>query len=140
MDRSQIALVRASFTRLSPRAAGLAARFYNRLFELDPALRPLFRGDMAKQGLKLMTTLQFAVGILDDPAQIVPALQHLAHSHLAYGVRDEHYAMVGRALLDALVDAEGEAFTAELREAWGAAYSLLSGVMREAAARTRVAA
>lgn len=139
MDRSQIALVRASFTRLSPRAAGLAAQFYERLFVLDPALRSLFRGDMAKQGIKLMTTLQLAVGVLDDPAQIIPALQHLARTHLAYGVRDEHYTTVGSALLDALADAEGEAFTADLRESWAAAYALLSGVMREAVVHSRAA-
>ncbi|HMQ31487.1 MAG TPA: globin domain-containing protein [Chloroflexaceae bacterium] len=134
MDRAQITLVRASFNRLSPNAAALAARFYSRLFELDPALRPLFHGDMAKQGLKLMTTLQLAIGALDDVARIVPALEHLARTHLGYGVRDEHYATVGAALLDALADAEGAAFSPELRAAWAAAYGLLSEVMREAAA------
>lgn len=133
MEPSQITLVRASFTRLSARAPALAAQFYARLFERDPSLRPLFRGDMARQGLKLMTTLQLAVGALDAPSQIVPALQHLARTHLVYGVRDEHYATVGEALLDALAEAEGEWFTAELREAWAAAYGFISGVMREAA-------
>lgn len=141
MDRAQIALVRASFTRLGPGAAALAARFYGRLFELDPSLCPLFHSDMARQGLKLMTTLQLAIGALDDIDRVAPALQHLARTHVGYGVRDEHYATVGAALLDALADAEGAAFTPELRAAWAAAYGLISGVMREAAAgASRVAA
>ena len=31
-----------------------------RLFELDPALRPMFHGDMKQQGQKLMTVLALA--------------------------------------------------------------------------------
>lgn len=40
------ALVRDSFAKVVPIAPRAAALFYDRLFELDPSLRPLFQGDM----------------------------------------------------------------------------------------------
>jgi hypothetical protein len=40
--------------------------FYGRPFEIAPQLRPLFRGDMAEQGRKLMATLAFVVNGLSS--------------------------------------------------------------------------
>jgi hemoglobin-like flavoprotein len=133
MDPGQIALVQVSFNQAAPQAAETARRFYSRLFELRPELRALFKGDMEKQGLKLMTTLQLAIGALSDVERIRPALVHLGRSHVAYGVRDEHYAAVGEALLWALEQVLGEGFTPEVRSAWAEAYAALSSVMRAAA-------
>lgn len=130
MQHTTKTLVQSSFGRISPSAAELAARFYKRLFELDPSLRPLFKGDMARQGLKLMSTLRLAISGLDDIGQLRPALARLGQSHLAYGVRDEHYATVGAALLGALEEQLGPEFTPELRAAWAEAYGLLTAAMR----------
>ena len=55
-------LVRASFAKVAPIAPAVAAMFYDRLFALYPALRPLFKGDMAEQGKKLMDMIGTAVG------------------------------------------------------------------------------
>jgi len=44
-------LVRDSFAKVAPIAPAAAAMFYDRLFTLDPTLRPLFKGDMQEQGL-----------------------------------------------------------------------------------------
>lgn len=134
MERVQIVLVQASLSRLSLQAAGLAARFYARLFALDPSLRPLFTGDMNKQGLKLMMTLQHLVGALDEMATVRPKLEQLARNHVSYGVRDEHYDTLRVALLDALAAAHGPEFSPQLRDAWTAAYDQITGVMRTAAA------
>jgi hypothetical protein len=40
-------LVRESFDKVAPIAPAAAAMFYDRLFVLDPALRPLFTGNRA---------------------------------------------------------------------------------------------
>ena len=53
---------------------------------------------------------------------------------MGYGVRDEHYAIVGQALLDTLAIGLGSAFTAEVRAAWTETYLVLAGVMQRAAA------
>ena len=53
----------------------------------------------------------------------------LAGTDLRYGVAAEHYASVGAALIWTLEQGLGDDFTPETRDAWIAAYTLLSGVM-----------
>jgi hemoglobin-like flavoprotein len=57
MTPKRIQLVKSSFAKIAPVEDQTAALFYRRLFELDPDLRALFRGDMATQGAKLMAAL-----------------------------------------------------------------------------------
>ena len=71
------ALVRDSFAKVVPIAPQAAALFYGRLFELDPALKPLFKGDMAEQGRKLMAMIGTAVANLDRLDTILPATSGL---------------------------------------------------------------
>ncbi|MEM7115134.1 MAG: globin family protein [Chloroflexota bacterium] len=133
MNAYQKQLVQRSFHHIVPIADQFANLFYGRLFELDPALRALFNGDMDQQGLKLTTTLQIALSSLDDFDKIVPALQKMGRSHAEYGVQAAHYDTVGSALLWALEQALGEAFTAETEQAWISVYSLLADTMKHAA-------
>ena len=133
MNSEQITLVQTSFALVLPIADSAAHLFYQRLFELDPALRPMFRGDMDEQGRKLMTMLKIAVNGLTRLDQLVPAVQALGRRHGAYGVRDEHYDTVGAALLWTLRLGLGVAFTAEVEAAWISAYTLLADTMKAAA-------
>src|SRR4051812_6746188 len=66
-------LVRDSFAKIVPIAPQAAALFYDRLFQLDPSLKPLFTGDMNEQGRKLMAMISMAVANLDKLHTIVPA-------------------------------------------------------------------
>lgn len=129
MNDTQIALVQRSFAQVQPIAAPAAQLFYTRLFQLDPSLRPLFHGDLNAQGHKLMTALGMVVGGLTRLDALLPAIRALGARHAGYGVRDEHYATVGEALLWTLEQGLGEAFTPEVREAWSAAYAVLASVM-----------
>jgi nitric oxide dioxygenase len=55
MTPQQIDLVQSSFAA-SAIADAAAATFYARLLEIAPRAKPLFHGDMAEQGRKLMMT------------------------------------------------------------------------------------
>lgn len=134
MTEEQRSLIRASFAQVAPNAEGVAAAFYGQLFELDPGLRPLFKGDMTAQGRKLMAMIATAVANLDRLEAVVPAVQQLGARHRGYGVKDADYDTVGNALLWALDRDLGDAFTPALREAWTACYVTLAGVMKAAAA------
>ncbi len=140
MNSQQVELVQTTFAVAAPQATELAARFYQRLFELDPAIRPLFAGGMEQQGEKLTTVLAFAVRGLHQPDTIVDAVRRLGERHVQYGVQTHHYATVGDALLWSLGQHFGPAFTPEVKEAWGSAYQLLAQVMQEAAAPMEAAA
>jgi|JI10StandDraft_1071094.scaffolds.fasta_scaffold693804_1 hemoglobin-like flavoprotein len=133
MNDEQKLLVQKTFEMVAPIADVAAGLFYGRLFELDPTLKPLFRGDIKDQGKKLMSTLKVAVQSLDRLDALVPTVQALGRRHLAYGVRDEHYDIVGGALLWTLEKGLGEAFTPEVKEAWTIVYGILAKVMKDAA-------
>lgn len=134
MNQLQIQYVQDSFAQVKPIADVAATLFYGRLFELDPTLRPYFKGDLSAQKQKLMTALAFVVAGLDRPETILPAVQALGKRHVGYGARDAHYETVGAALLWTLAQGLGEQFTPDVAAAWAAAYTLLAGVMQEAAA------
>jgi hemoglobin-like flavoprotein len=139
MTRDQIELVQSSHVLLQPMATQAAALFYDKLFEREPGVGALFKGDMAAQGDKLMTMISAAVRLLDQPVKLDLALAALGARHVGYGVRDEHYAIVGGALLDTLAAALGSRFTPALREAWAALYAHVSRVMQDGS-RARLAA
>jgi len=78
----------------------------------------------------LMSMLSTAVRGLSSPDALVPVVKGLGRRHVGYGVKDEHFTTVGQALIDTLAKGLGPDFTAEARQAWLAAYSLLSTVMK----------
>jgi hemoglobin-like flavoprotein len=130
---AQKTLVQESFAIITPIADDAAALFYCRLFDLDPSLERMFRGDMGEQRKKLMQMLTAAVKGLDRLDQLVPVVQELGRRHAGYGVLDAHYDTVGAALLWTLEKGLGAAFTPDTREAWTTVYGLLSTTMQQAA-------
>lgn len=133
MTPQQISLVQNSWSAVAPIQDTAAGLFYQRLFALDPAVRPMFKGDMKEQGRKLMKMLGFIVNSLTTLDQLVPVAQEMARKHVGYGVQPEHYDTVGAALLWALGQGLGTAFTDEVKAAWASAYGTLAQVMKDAA-------
>ncbi|OYU99588.1 MAG: hemin receptor [Burkholderiales bacterium PBB5] len=133
MNAAQISLVRSSFDSVRPIATQAAAMFYDRLFERQPSVAPLFRGNMAQQGERLMAMIGAAVQLLDQPQRLDQTLVELGQRHMGYGVKPEHYDAVGGALLDTLAAGLGPAFTADTRQAWAALYAHVSHTMQAAA-------
>ena len=127
-------LVRESFAKVAPIAPAAAAMFYDRLFVLDPSLRPLFKGDMDEQGRKLMTMIGTAVANLHRLDAVVPAVRDLGQRHAGYGVQPSHYDTVASALLWTLEQGLGDDFTPSTKQAWVECYTVLAGTMQEAAA------
>ncbi|MGE5157112.1 MAG: globin family protein [Gemmatimonas sp.] len=133
MTPEQVSLVQQSFAQVAPIADQAAVLFYDRLFEVAPQVKAMFPGDMTEQRKKLMGTLAVVVNGLSDLESILPAASALAQRHVAYGAKPEHYPVVGSALLWTLEQGLGEAWTADVADAWVAAYGTLSGFMVEQA-------
>lgn len=134
MTPQQIELVKSSWAKVVPIKDTAAELFYTQLFTLDPALKPLFKGDMKEQGRKLMSMIAVAVNALDKLDTIVPAVQDLGKRHVGYGVKAAHYDTVAAALLWTLGQGLGDAFTPAVKDAWVAAYTVLATTMKDAAA------
>ena len=134
LTNEQIKLVQESFKRVAPIAETAAQLFYARLFELDPDLELLFKGNLTEQGRKLMQMLGLAVKSLDQMDQLLPVVRSLGTRHVTYGVRDKDYDTVGQALLWTLSKGLGEAFTPDVEAAWSNVYATLASEMQSATA------
>lgn len=133
MTPEHIAEVQTSFEKVAPIADAAGRLFYQNLFEVDPSLRSLFKGDIDEQARKLMQTLAVVVRGMDNLEKVVPAIQALGLRHAGYGVLAQQYDSVGAALLKTLETGLGEAFTPSVREAWTEAYGLVASTMKDAA-------
>jgi hemoglobin-like flavoprotein len=135
MTPEQIGLVQRSWRQVLPISDTAAEIFYTKLFTMDPALKPLFKGDMKAQGRKLMAMIGTAVNSLSKLDEIVPAVQDLGRRHVKYGVKDAHYDTVAGALIWTLEQGLGDGFTPEVKFAWVSVYGVLAGTMKDAAAK-----
>src|SRR5689334_2313436 len=91
-------LVQSSFVKVAVIADQAAEAFYGRLFEIEPSVKVLFaKTDAKEQGRKLMQMIGIAVAGLDRLNDIVSDIRALGKRHAAYGVKKEHYAVVGEA-------------------------------------------
>lgn len=133
MSPTKIALVRSSWQQVLPIKDTAAQLFYGQLFELDPSLRSMFKGDMTEQGRKLMAIINTAVNSLDNLAPILGAVEDMGRRHVEYGVTEAHYDTVGSALIWTLEKGLGEQFTPAVKEAWVETYTTLASTMKQAA-------
>lgn len=133
MTPEKIALVRSSWQQVLPIKDTAAQLFYGQLFEHDPSLRSMFKGDMVEQGRKLMAIINTAVNSLDDLGSILSAVEDMGRRHVAYGVTEAHYDTVGSALIWALGKGLGEQFSPAVKEAWVETYATLASAMKQAA-------
>ena len=129
MTRNQILLVKSSFQAITPLRNRLAGLFFAQLFVREPSLRSVFRGDLKARGAELFDGLAAIVDALDRLYPIVPALEWLAVQGARRGVDEGDYRIVGQAMLAALRDGLGTAFTPEIEEAWRAAIARVSAVI-----------
>ena len=137
MTLKQKQLVQNSWDEVLPISESVATLFYERLFELDPSTRPLFKHtNMPEQQKKLMHVIGTVVNSLNMLDQLISAVSDLGRRHVAYGVMDEHYSSVGRALIWTLEQVLGADFTPEVKEAWTTVYNVIADTMKNATART----
>jgi serine/threonine protein kinase/pimeloyl-ACP methyl ester carboxylesterase len=131
--------VAASFARIAPHAGPFSNRIYERMFERHPHLRPLFPADLEAQQRKLFGALQVAIDNLRRPDRLVPLLEDLGKRHAPFGVKPEHFDMLGEALLTAVEDFDPLLDDAT-RVRWRAAYEDLAAVMIRGLGAERAAA
>lgn len=129
LTNQQIQLVTESFNKVVPIADQAAAMFYERLWEIAPETKRLFKAtNMKQQGEKLMEMIGIAVRALNNLEAIIPAVQALGRRHIAYGVTEADYEPVGAALLWTLEQGLGADFTPDVKAAWTQVYSILVSV------------
>lgn len=134
MTGEQIYLLRKSFRLIEEQSHVAALVFYRRLFELDPGLRRLFKTNIEDQSRKLIDMLALVLSLSERPERLQTELCELGARHATYGVREEYYESVGRALLAMLAEVLGAGFTPAVQDAWTKFYDFIAETMKSGAA------
>lgn len=129
MTPAQIDLVRETLPHLMQNSSRFAPFLYERLFEIAPDVKPLFKGDLSTQHRQLTAMIEVGVKSLHDLSRLVPVLRDLGRRHSSFGVRPEHYEAFGQALLWALEESIGDLLDADQRAAWAAVYRFFARTM-----------
>ena len=128
MRKEDIERIRRSHAAIDDPHA-FAMRFYEILFRVQPDLRRLFPAQIDAQAAKFAGMLVAVVAQLDAPSVLEAGVAELGRRHVDYGVGEADYDAVGAALLMALHEAIGEAFTPEVEQAWAAVYGEMAETM-----------
>jgi DNA-binding winged helix-turn-helix (wHTH) protein/hemoglobin-like flavoprotein len=119
-----------SLERVADRMPEMVHAMYGTLFARHPEARTLFRRNRPDvQERMLADALTSIVDQFQDAPWLEETLLALGARHAAYGVRDEMYAWVGEALLEALAHTLGDDWTPRLSRAWTDAYAAISVLM-----------
>lgn len=130
----QIELLESSFQAIAQCGEAFVTAFYERLFTRFPQTRAFFAStDMKEQRKKLLGALALVIQNIRKPEVLTSALTGLGQRHVNYGVRPEHYPIVGAVLLETFADFLGERWTPAYHDAWVEAYEAICAIMLEGA-------
>ena len=132
MDKADIQLLQRTFKKIEPIAQETGELFYGRLFQVDPTLRPLFKGDLKTQAKMLMTAIGLTIQSLDQPGKVMPELQAIGLRHTGYGAMPADFDKFGGALVWAFQQSLGDDWTDDVQAAWIAAFSFIRTSMKQA--------
>ncbi|GAB3925036.1 globin domain-containing protein [Larkinella terrae] len=129
MNDRQILLIKYSWSYILPQAQQTGQRFYVKLFELSPALQPMFRNDPELQARKFIAMMTLLVRRLQHARDLTYELEALSRRHVRYGTQATDYAPVGLALFWTLSQTLGDRWTGEIQSAWRELYTAISNAM-----------
>ena len=133
LDADEIGLIDESLRLLGDQVDRVVGYFYAAMFVEAPHLRSLFPAAMDTQRDRLFRALTGAVGNMAAPERLTEQLTALGRDHRKYGVRPEHYDVLGRALITALQHHHQNVWVPELEAAWQKAYGVMADRMIEGA-------
>ena len=130
MTEEQIVLVKNSWRTFRNIDSGIIGDlFYSKLFIENPKLKRLFPFSMEQQHRKIIDMLSFIISRLDNLEVVTEDIKAMARRHEGYGVKREHYKLVGEALLWTMKHGIGDEWDDKLREAWIACYNMIAKTM-----------
>ena len=134
-NQNKLSLLRSSFKRITEQSQITGLIFYQKLFASEPSLKRLFHTSIELQTRKLMESLGHTVAGLEKPKKLVPVLEAMGRRHVTYGVRNDDYDLLIKALLETFKEVLGKAFTPALHQAWDEALCFVATTMKQGAAK-----
>ncbi|HEX7934594.1 MAG TPA: NO-inducible flavohemoprotein [Paraburkholderia sp.] len=131
LTADQIARVKATVPVLAEHGTTITKHFYKRMFAHHPELKNLFNQTHQQSGNQPETLARavyaYAANI-DNLGALGPTVSRIANKHASLNIRPEHYPIVGRHLLGAIVDVLGDAVDQPTLDAWEVAYGQLANI------------
>ena len=114
----------------APQGDALVTRFYERLFEKYPAVKPLFKNASIPEQKRKSCWPPWCWSSEHSPSREAHAgaAGHGAR-HVGYGAKPAHYDAVGENLLAVLGEFAGEALDSKVKQAWTDAYTAIKTIM-----------
>jgi nitric oxide dioxygenase len=132
-------LLETSFQEIVLHGEAFVTAFYERLFTRFPETMGLFAAtDMFEQRKKLQRSLALIVEHMQHPEELSSMLRELGQRHVTYGIRPEHYPLVGTALLETFADFLGKHWTQAHHDAWVKGFEAVSSLMLQGAQEPHV--
>ncbi|KAI0196927.1 flavohemo protein [Astrocystis sublimbata] len=128
---SQIAVVKSTAPVLKVHGEAITTLFYANLLAANPALRNVFNEANQVGGAqpRALAGAVFAYATyVDDLGKLGAAVERIAHKHASLNVQPDLYPVVGKFLIEAVAAVLGDACTAEIADAWTAAYAVLAEI------------
>ena len=132
-------LLESSLQAIVLHGQAFVTAFYERLFTRFPQTRALFAAtDMFEQRKKLQRSLALIVEHMQHPEVLSGMLRELGQRHVTYGIRPEHYPLVGTVLLETFADFLGKNWTQAHHDAWVKEFEAVSSLMLQGAQEPHV--
>jgi hemoglobin-like flavoprotein len=129
MTERQILLVKNSWSYVIVNSEEAGQLFYQRLFEVAPGVKHMFKGDHKEQARKLMNMVTLIVSKLQKLDDILNEIKMLSQRHGKYGAQPAHYKVVGECLIWTLEKGLAEKWNKETEEAWITVHTVLADAM-----------
>lgn len=108
----------ALYTAISPKLGEVVDEFCRRLFAGNPSLRAMFPKDMTKAKSHLAAALGVVAKNAGSIKNLEKPLMETGSRHAVHGARPEHYTFALDAMLAAMQEVAGSAFTKRLHDDW----------------------
>lgn len=126
-----IRIVKETAPAVAAHAEAITRRFYALMFAGNPEVKAYFNQAHQHSGGQqraLAGAICAYAANIDNLGALGPAVELIAQKHCSLGIQAEHYPIVGKYLLMAIVDILGDAATEEVLAAWGEAYQFLAKI------------
>ena len=135
LTTAQIETIKATVPAVSAHARDITEHFYPLLFNRYPQVLDYFnkanQGKGSQRQALANAVIAYAKNI-DRLELLGDAVSLIAQKHCSLGIMPEHYPLVGECLLESIGAVLGEAATADIVDAWAAAYQQLADILIQA--------
>ncbi|MCF0050577.1 globin domain-containing protein [Dyadobacter sp. LJ53] len=133
MNNRDMLIIKNSWSQVIAQPDNPAVLFYENLFAEAPYLISMFHSDLEQQQAKFSAMITYMVMHLQTMPDIQTQIEAMGKRHAKYGVKPEHYALVGKVLINTLETTLGDYWDMETAEAWTNLYDVWASAMLNAA-------